>query len=561
MSANESRNGGKPRHFIQQIIEADLASGKHPRIHTRFPPEPNGYLHIGHAKAICVNFGLAEQYGGLCNLRFDDTNPEKEEAAYEKAIAEDVRWLGFHWDDRLFHASDYFDRLYAFAVELIRKGLAYVCELSPEQMRAQRGTLTEPGQNSPYRDRSVEENLRLFEAMKNGEFEEGKAVLRARIDMTSPNLNLRDPVIYRVRHTPHHATGDRWCIYPMYDYTHCISDALEGITHSLCTLEFEDHRPLYDWFLDHVSVPCHPQQIEFARLELDYVVTSKRKLNQLVQEGIVDGWDDPRMPTLSGLRRRGLPPEAIRDFIDRVGVTKKPATIELGLLETCVRDWLGPRAPRYMAVLDPIKVVITNYPEGQEETLHAPLHSQNPDMGSRPLPFGREIYIERDDFMEDPPKKYFRLKPGGAVRLRYAYLIDFQQVVRDDEGNIVEIHCTYDPQTRSGQDTSGRKVKGTIHWVAARQAIPARVRLIDRLFTVPDPDRRERPFTDFINPQAMVECDQARLEPALADIDPGQAMQFERLGYFTPDSRDHRPERPVFNRIMTLRDTWAKKNH
>ena len=559
MSSSNENAVEKPKHFIQHIIEADLASGKHARIHTRFPPEPNGYLHIGHAKAICINFGLAEQYGGLCNLRFDDTNPEKEEAHYEQAIEADVRWLGFDWGERLYHASDYFDQLYRFAIELIEKGLAYVCELGPEEMRAQRGTLTEPGQNSPYRDRSVAENLRLFEAMKNGEFEEGKAVLRAKIDMASPNLNLRDPVIYRVRFAEHHATGDRWCIYPMYDYTHCISDALEGITHSLCTLEFEDHRPLYDWFLDQVSVPCHPQQIEFARLELDYIITSKRKLNQLVQEGLVNGWDDPRMPTLSGMRRRGIPPEAIRDLIDRVGVTKKKATIELGLLETCVRDWLGPRAPRYMAVLDPIKVVITNYPEGEEEQLDAPLHSQNPEMGTRKLPFGREIYIERDDFMEDPPKKYFRLKPGGAVRLRYAYIIDFEQVVRDESGRIVEIHCTYDPDTRSGIGTSERKVKGTIHWVPARASQPARVRLIDRLFTVPDPDRRDEPFTAFINPEAMREMPEARLEPALSAIEPGQPVQFERLGYFTPDSHDHQPGAPVFNRIMTLRDTWAKK--
>ncbi|MEM6935272.1 MAG: glutamine--tRNA ligase/YqeY domain fusion protein, partial [Pseudomonadota bacterium] len=475
-------------HFIRQIIEKDRAAGRHEgRVGTRFPPEPNGYLHIGHAKSICLNFGLALDYAGSCNLRFDDTNPEKESEEFAAAIERDVSWLGFEWQE-MRHASDYFEQLYDFGQELIQKGLAYVDSMPADQIREYRGTLTEPGQASPYRDRSVEENADLFRRMREGEFEDGAHVLRAKIDMASPNINMRDPVLYRIRRATHHRTGDQWCIYPMYDFTHCISDALEGITHSLCTLEFEDHRPLYDWVIEHTSVPHQPQQIEFSRLELLYTVTSKRKLAELVSLGLVEGWDDPRMPTLSGMRRRGYPPEAIRDFCQRIGVSKAENKVEMGVLENSVREALNATSPRVMAVLNPLKLVLTNYPEDKTESLDCPFHPQQPELGSRPVPFTREVYIERDDFMEDPPGKYFRLKPGGAVRLRFGYIVDFESVVKDDHGNVVEVHCRVDPETRSGSDTSGRKVKGTIHWVSAAHAVDATVRVYDRLFTRRRPD-------------------------------------------------------------------------
>ncbi|MEM9374259.1 MAG: glutamine--tRNA ligase/YqeY domain fusion protein [Planctomycetota bacterium] len=546
-----------PQNFIRNIIDKDLESGKHEGVYTRFPPEPNGYLHIGHAKSICLNFGVAEDYRGLCNLRFDDTNPEKEETEYARAIEEDVRWLGFDWAE-LRHASDYFDDLYRCAEELIEKGLAYVDDLTPEEMREYRGTLKEPGKDSPYRSRSPAENLDLFRRMKAGEFPDGSKVLRAKIDMASPNINMRDPVIYRIRRVTHHRTGDTWCIYPMYDFTHCISDALEEITHSLCTLEFEDHRPLYDWVLDNVSVPSHPQQIEFARLELLYTVTSKRKLAQLVSEGHVSGWDDPRMPTLSGMRRRGYPAEAVRDFCNRIGVSKARNELELSVLEGSVRDFLGPRTRRIFGVLDPIKIVLTNYPEGQVEEMEAPYHAQDPAMGSRTVPFSRELYIEREDFMEDPPRKYFRLKPDGAVRLRFGYIIDFEKVIKDENGEIVEIHCTYDPETRSGSDTSGRKVKGTIHWVSAAQAMDAEVRLYDRLFVVPRPTSdKERDFHEFLNPESLTVIN-AKVAPSVVDAERGDRFQFERTGYFVADSKDSEPGAPVFNRTVTLRDSWAK---
>ena len=548
----------QPSHFIRQIIEKDRAAGKNEgRVATRFPPEPNGYLHIGHAKSICLNFGLAQDYDGTCNLRFDDTNPEKESVDYARAIEEDVAWLGYEWTE-LCHASDYFEQLYAFAIELIEKGLAYVDELSADQIREYRGTLTEPGRESPYRSRSVEENRSAFEAMRAGDFADGKAVLRAKIDMASPNINLRDPVLYRVKHTSHHRAGDAWCIYPMYDFTHGISDALEGVTHSLCTLEFEDHRPLYDWILDNVNIGCHPHQIEFSRLEMLYTITSKRKLLKLVEEGIVDGWDDPRMPTLSAMRRRGYPPEAIREFCRRLGVSKAVNRVELSVLEGVVRDVLGPQTRRVFAVLDPIRIVITNLPEDHHEEMECPYHPQRPELGTRKVPFHRELFIERDDFMEEAPKKYFRLKPGGAVRLRYAYIIDFQEMIKDEAGNIVEIRCTYDPATRSGQDESGRKVKGTIHWVSARSGVPAAVRLYDRMFVKARPDADpDVPFTDHLNSESLVEA-QARVEPALLELEAGESVQFERNGYFITDSQDHRADQPVFNRTVTLRDSWSK---
>ncbi len=553
----------RPRDFIRKIIDADIASGRHAEIVTRFPPEPNGYLHIGHAKSICLNFGIAAEYGEKgkntrCHLRFDDTNPTKEEQEYIDAIKEDVRWLGFDWGEHLYHASDYFEKLYGFAVELIEKGLAYVCELSAEEIRAYRGTLTEPGRESPWRDRPVEENLDLFRRMRAGEFPEGAKVLRAKIDMASGNLNLRDPVIYRIMHASHPRTGDQWCIYPMYDFTHPISDALEGITHSLCTLEFEDHRPLYDWVLEHVSVPCRPRQIEFARLNLSHTVVSKRKLLKLVENGVVSGWDDPRMPTLSGMRRRGYTPAAIRDFCERIGVAKKDSTVDVELLEHCLRDDLNENAPRRMAVLDPLKVVITNYPEDQEEELIAANHPKRPEMGERKVPFCREIYIERADFMEEPVKKFKRLAPGREVRLRYAYFITCDEVVKDESGEIVELRCSYAPETRGGNAPDGRKVKGTIHWVSARHAIRAEVRLYDRLFNRPDPEA-EGDFLACVNPDSLEVKAEARLEPSLAAARPGENCQFERNGYFCLDSRDSTPERPVFNRTVTLRDTWGKK--
>ena len=548
------------KNFITQIIDEDLKNGKNDgRVKTRFPPEPNGFLHIGHAKAICLSFNIAEDYEGSCNLRFDDTNPAKEEAEYAESIKRDVEWLGYQWAD-LCHASDYFQQLYDYAVILIKEGKAYVDSLNAEEIREYRGTLTQPGKNSPYRDRSIEENLDLFERMKAGEFADGEYVLRAKIDMTSPNMNMRDPAVFRIKHVTHHNTGDDWCIYPMYDYAHCMSDMIEGITHSLCTLEFEDHRPLYDWFLDNLPVPCHPQQIEFSRLALEHTVTSKRKLNELVTTGVVDGWDDPRMPTISGMRRRGYPPEAIKEFISRIGVTKNNNTIEMGLLESCIREELGANCARVMAVLKPLKLVLTNYPEDKVEMMDAPFHPQKPELGRRELPFSREIYIDADDFMEDAPKKYFRLKPGGSVRLRYGYIVDFEKVIKDDEGNIVEVHCTYDPETRSGQDKSGRKVKGVIHWLSAKHAVDAEVRLYDRLFTVAAPDAQEQPFTDFINPDSLEVLENAKVEPSLVNSEAGDAFQFERQGYFVADDVLHKStDGLVFNRTVTLRDSWGKE--
>ncbi len=547
--------------FIHEIIERDIAAGKHGgRVHTRFPPEPNGYLHIGHAKSICLNFGTAARYNGLCNLRFDDTNPTKEDPEYVEAIKRDVRWLGFDWQEREYYASDYFEQLYRYALRLIEMGKAYVCDLSAEEIRSYRGTLTEPGRESPYRNRPVAENLDLFQRMRAGEFPDGSRTLRAKIDMASGNLNMRDPVMYRIMRATHHRTGDAWCIYPTYDFTHCLSDAIEGITHSLCTLEFEDHRPLYDWFLDQLGV-FHPQQIEFARLNLSYTVMSKRKLLRLVEGGHVAGWDDPRMPTLSGLRRRGCPAEAIRAFCDRIGVAKSNSVVDIALLEHTIRESLDPRAPRRMAVLDPLKVVITNYPEGRHEDLPAANHPKDPAMGERTVPFCREIYIERDDFMEDPPKKFYRLAPGREVRLRYAYFIRCQEVVKDHNGRITELRCTYDPATRGGNAPDGRKVKATIHWVSAPHAIAAEVRLYDRLFREPDPAACERAGEDFtaaLNPESLILRPEARLEPSLARARPGEPFQFERLGYFTLDGPDSTAGRPVFNRTVSLRDQWAR---
>lgn len=550
---------GAPNDFIRAIIAEDLVRGKHERIVTRFPPEPNGYLHIGHAKSICLNFGISqENTPARCHLRFDDTNPTKEEQEYVESIKEDVRWLGFDWGEHLYFASDYFAQLYDYAEQLINQGKAYVCDLSADQIRATRGTLTEPGQNSPYRERSVAENLDLFRRMRAGEFADGSRVLRAKIDMASGNLNLRDPVLYRIMHTSHHRSGDQWCIYPTYDFTHPISDALEGITHSLCTLEFADHRPLYDWFLANLPVPAHPRQIEFARLNLGYTVVSKRKLLQLVNEGHVAGWDDPRMPTISGIRRRGYPPEAIRSFCDKIGVAKKESLVDVALLEHCVREELNQRALRVMGVLNPLKVVISNYPAGRSEELTAQNHPQQPELGQRQIPFSREIFIERDDFMEEPAKKFFRLAPGREVRLRYAYFIKCEEVIKDASGEIVELRCTYDPQTLGGSAPDGRKVKGTIHWVDAARSIEAEVRLYDRLFTEESPEKRGRSFTDCLNPHSLQILSGCRLEPSLAAAAPGQYFQFERQGYFCLDPKDARPDRPVFNRSATLRDTWKK---
>ena len=543
----------RPTNFIRQIIDADLASGKVERVHTRFPPEPNGYLHIGHAKSIVLNFGIAQDYDGQCNLRFDDTNPEKEEQRYIDAIQADVRWLGYDWDG-LYFASDYFEQLYGYAVELIEKGLAYVCELTPEQMREYRGTLTEPGRESPYRNRSVEENLDLFRRMRDGEFPDGSKVLRAKIDMASGNINMRDPVLYRIRSgLVHHQTGDAWCLYPMYDFTHPISDAIEGITHSLCTLEFADHRPLYDWVLDNISIGCHPQQIEFARLNLEYTVMSKRKLTQLVDEGLVDGWDDPRMPTIAGLRRRGFTPAAIRDFCNRIGVTRQDSSVEMGVLESVIREDLDASAPRRMAVLNPLKVTISNYPEGQREDLVAPNHPKFEEMGTRVLPFSREVYIDRGDFMEVAPnKKFKRLVAGGEVRLRNSYVIRCDEVIKDASGEIVELVCSYDPETL-GRNPEGRKVKGVIHWVSAEQGAPAEIRLYDRLLKTPQAGEN---WKDDLNPDSLVVIDNAFVEASLADAEAGVQYQFEREGYFCRDSGT--PDRLVFNRIVTLRDSWAK---
>jgi len=547
-----------PRDFIREIIDQDLASGKHDTTVTRFPPEPNGYLHLGHAKSICLNFGIAEEYGGRCHLRFDDTNPTREEVEYVDSIKRDIEWLGFDWGDHLYFASDYFDKLHDWAVHLIREGNAYVDDQNTEEIREGRGDLTHPGIESPYRDRPVEENLDLFRRMREGEFGDGEKVLRARIDMAHPNLNMRDPVVYRILHAPHHRTADKWCIYPTYDYTHGQSDALEHITHSLCTLEFENHRPLYEWFLEHLPVPSQPRQIEFSRLELNYTVMSKRKLLQLVREGHVAGWDDPRMPTLSGIRRRGYPPEAIRNFCKTIGVTKYESINDIALLESAVREVLNRDAPRFMAVLDPIKVVITNYPEDQVEEMDAVINPEQPELGVRKVPFCRELYIERGDFMEDPPKKFFRLSPGKEVRFRCAYFIRCDEVVKNDDGEIVELRCTYDPETRGGENPpDGRKVKATIHWVSARHALDAEVRVYDRLFDVEDPDGGEGEFTDHLNPGSLEVVPAAKLEPNLSGVEAGECVQFERLGYFCADP-DGAPERPVFNRTVALRDSWAK---
>lgn len=546
--------------FIRAIIEEDIRGGKHGgRVATRFPPEPNGYLHIGHAKSICLNFGVALEYGGTCNLRFDDTNPTKEDTEYVESIIEDVKWLGFDWDDRLYYASDYFGQLYEYAIKLIEKGKAYVDSLSAEEIRKYRGTLSEPGKESPYRDRCPEESLDLFRRMKEGEFEDGEHVLRAKVDMTSGNLNMRDPVMYRILKETHHRTGDEWNIYPMYDFAHGQSDSIEKITHSLCTLEFEDHRPLYDWFIQELEI-YPPRQIEFARLNLSYTVLSKRKLMQLVSEGHVTGWDDPRMPTISGLRRRGYTPASIRNFCDKIGVTKHDSIIDATLLEQSVREDLNKTARRVMGVLNLLKVVITNYPDDAEEELEAVNNPEDESMGTRKVPFSKELYIERDDFMEDPPKKFFRLAPGREVRLRYAYFVTCTDVIKDNEGNVTELHCTYDPETRGGDSPDGRKVKATLHWVSAPHAYSAEVRLYDRLFTEPDPehDKEGRPFTDFLNPDSLTVLPDAKLEPSLKEAVQGVNYQFERLGYFTADSVDSKPGKPVFNRTATLRDTWAK---
>jgi len=556
-----------PANFIRNIIANDLQENKNNgRVHTRFPPEPNGYLHIGHAKSICLNFGIAREHeGGLCNLRFDDSNPEKESLEYVEAIKEDVRWLGFDWQDRLFFASDYYQQLYDYAVFLINAGKAYVESLSPDEIREYRGTLTSPGKESPNRNRSIEENLELFEKMRAGKFADGKYILRAKINMASPNMNLRDPAIYRIKRSHHYRTGDEWCIYPMYDFTHGISDALEGITHSLCTLEFEDHRPLYDWFLEQLPISCHPQQIEFSRLNLNYTVTSKRKLNELVTGGYVDGWDDPRMLTITGMRRRGYTAAAIRDFCERIGVTKNDTVLDMSVLENCVREDLDKTTRRVMGVLKPLRVVIENYPEDQTENqgeeLDAPYHPNDPDMGSRKVPFSKVIYIERDDFMEEPPKKFFRLGPGREVRLRYAYFITCNDFIKDENGNVIELRCTYDPLTKGGNAPDGRKVKGTIHWVSAEHALEAEVRVYDRLFNDPEPDsnKHDKDWKEFLNPDSREILNNAKLEPSLATATAGDQFQFERLGYFNIDTKDSSAGKPVFNRTITLRDSWVKK--
>jgi len=560
MSENSNPESGN---FIRNIINNDIKNNKNKSlVHTRFPPEPNGYLHIGHAKSICLNFGIANDFsGGLCNLRFDDTNPVKEDLEYTESIQQDVKWLGFEWEERLFYASDYFEKLFEFAKQMIIDGKAYVDHLNAEEIREYRGTLTESGKESPYRERSVEENLDLFERMRAGEFEEGECVLRGKIDMLSPNMNMRDPTIYRIKKATHHRTGNDWCIYPMYDYTHCISDALEGITHSLCTLEFEDHRPLYDWFLEQLSVPCHPQQIEFARLNLNYTVTSKRKLGELVKDGDVSGWDDPRMPTIVGMRRRGYTPESIRDFCDRIGVTKNDTVIDVSVLENCVRENLDIRAPRVMGILDPLKVVISNYPEEETEQLEAPNHPNDTMMGVRKLPFSRTIYIEKDDFMEDPPKKFFRLAPGKEVRLRYAYFIICDEIIKDNSGNILELRCSYDADTRGGNAPDGRKVKGTIHWVSAEHAFRTEVHLYDRLFNDPKPDsnKHKNNWKDFLNSDSKKIIKDAYLEPSLESAKKEEFFQFERLGYFCVDNRDSNKGKPIFNRTVSLRDSWLKQ--
>ncbi len=546
------------RDFIRDIIDDDLKTGKYEgRVHTRFPPEPNGYLHIGHGKAICLNFGIAEQYGGLCNLRFDDTNPTREGEEYVQSIIEDIKWLGFDWEDRLYFASDYFDQMYEYAVQLVKDGKAYVDDLNAEEISEHRGTLTSPGKNSPYRDRPVEENLNLLEKMKAGEFGDGEKVLRARIDMAHPNMNMRDPVMYRILHAAHHRTGDKWCLYPMYDWAHGLEDSIEKITHSICSLEFENHRPLYDWFLDELGV-YHPQQIEFARLNLSYTIMSKRKLIRLVEEGDVSGWDDPRMPTISGIRRRGYSPESIRSFCRRIGVAKFNSTISLELLEHCVRQDLNKTSLRFMGVLRPLKVVIDNYPEGQVEELDAVNNPEDPDAGTRKVPFSKVLYIEREDFMEDPPKKFYRLSPGREVRLRYAYFVTCTDVVKDENGEVIEVHCTYDPATRGGDSPDGRKVKSTLHWVSAERALDAEVRLYDKLFTVEDPlGQKDADFRDFLNPDSLEILKSCKAEPAAGNLKPFDRIQFERIGYFCVDP-DSAEEKPVFNRAVGLRDTWAR---
>ncbi|ALQ54858.1 MAG: glutaminyl-tRNA synthetase [Pseudoalteromonas tetraodonis] len=547
----------RPNNFIRTRIDEDLASGKHATTHTRFPPEPNGFLHIGHAKSICLNFGIAKDYNGLCNLRFDDTNPEKEDINYVNSIKEDVQWLGFNWDGEIKYSSNYFDLLYGYAVELINKGLAYVCFLTADQAREYRGTLKEPGKNSPYRETSPEENLALFEKMRNGEFKEGECVLRAKIDMASSFMVLRDPIIYRIRFANHHQTADKWCIYPMYDFTHCISDALEGITHSLCTLEFQDNRRLYDWVLDNISLECHPQQIEFSRLNLEYTIMSKRKLNDLVVNKHVEGWDDPRMPTIAGLRRRGYTPASVREFCQRIGITKQENMVEMGMLEACIRDDLNENAPRAMAVLDPVKIVIENYEADKVETLSVANHPNKEEMGRREVPFTREIFIEREDFREEANNKFKRLVLDKEVRLRGAYVIKAERVEKDDNGEITTIYCTYDPETLGKNPSDGRKVKGVIHWVSAPGSVTAEVRLYDRLFSVPNPAAAED-FESTLNPDSLVVISNAKLEPSLANSVPAQGFQFERTGYF---SRDTKSENVVFNQTVGLRDSWAKIEH
>ena len=558
---SDATSDGAPSHFIRTIVAEDLKQGKNDgRVQTRFPPEPNGYLHIGHAKSICLNFGLAAEFGGLCNLRFDDTNPSKEDVEYVDSIKEDVRWLGFSWDDREFYASDYFEQLYQFAMQLVKAGKAFVCDLSADQIREYRGTLTEPGKNSPFRNRSVAENLDLLGRMRAGEFADGSRTLRAKIDMASPNINMRDPVMYRVLRATHHRTGDQWCIYPTYDFAHGQSDSIEGVTHSICTLEFEDHRPLYDWFLDQLKIR-HPQQIEFARLNLTYTALSKRKLLQLVRQKYVDGWDDPRMPTLAGFRRRGYTPEAIHNFCDRIGVAKRNSIVDIAMLEHSLREDLNKRAPRGMAVLRPVKVVLENYPEEQVEQLEAVNNPEDPSQGTRKVPFSRELYIEQDDFREDPPKGFFRLSPGKEVRLRYAYIIKCNEIIKDrTTGAVKELRCSYDPETKSGSAQSKRKVKATIHWVSAQHAIQAEVRLYDHLFTKEEPDDvpEGSDWLININPKSLERLTDCRVEPFLANAKRGERFQFERLGYFCVDSGDASAEKLVFNRAVTLRDTWAK---
>ena len=548
----------KSKNFIEEIIDEDLANGKYKNVITRFPPEPNGYLHIGHSKSICLNFGIAEKYGGKCNLRFDDTNPTKEEIEYVDSIKKDIKWLGFDWEDREFYASDYFDNLYEYAVVLIKKGKAYVDSCTGDEIREMRGTPTEPGKESPYRNRSVDDNLDLFERMKHGEFKDGEHVLRAKIDMSSPNMNMRDPIMYRIRHASHHRTGDKWCIYPMYDWAHGQSDSIEKISHSICTLEFENHRPLYDWFIKELEI-FPPRQIEFARLNLTYTVMSKRKLLQLVQEGIVDGWDDPRMPTISGFRRRGYTPESIRKFAERVGVAKRDNVSDLALLEFTIREDLNKRAQRIMGVLKPLKITITNYPKDKVEELEAVNNPEDESMGKRLVPFCNEIYIEQDDFMENPPKKFFRLSPGNEVRLRYAYIIRCDEVIKDDKGNVIELKCSYDPETKSGSGTSNKKVKGTIHWVSTKHAVKSEVRLYDRLFNVENPDGdKEVDFKSHINPNSLEIVEEALIEPSVKNSKPDDKFQFERLGYFCIDSKYSTNQKLVFNRTVTLRDSWAK---